>query len=950
MIGNRIPSLDPKTAGIIGTGAEKRVVENRGMIGNRIASAGSGAYSPLMGQSTGGSTGSGGSGTVPKPSPAAAPAAAPAPRSTSPAGSVDSSVASATVDSTTSPITSRSSSPPSSPGGTAHLPSSLLAATLPALNANLGTSTPSSTRAEAGDTVSELSLSVPSTPMGNTPPLSAPEYDLVPPNLKLAAGGVPSHSGVLPNPMVRGLSQQSAGAQSLAGAFTPSISSSLATQSVGSEEETQMMADVSGVSTPMGTPRAARRELGEGSVVGEGSVAGEGSTAGDDVKDIESRLDGLEVADEAKPAAAAAAAGVAGAAAAPEDEAELDDGEKESTPPGGDVPVTPTVEKDEPLASSGAVAEPQDGLGTPTKEPAVIPDEPTGDAPAAEVAEIAADKVAETEEPEAEAPATPKSTASDPIQAALVSPTAAPPASTADGRSIAADTAAEAPTSATKVDDKADAPVAQSEVKDAAEEEVSVTEAITAASASGDVPAKKEGEDQLEKQEEEGEEEEEKEDDEGEGDDENNKTLRRVKAQNSLRAAEVFGAGAGLGGATLASTTDGKDQKPTEPNTVEKHVEPPAEPEVEMEVPAVDEAGAEKESEGEGKEIVVEHPAEKGTEEKDEEAGAAEAAAAVPVVSDAADDADAEKEEPVLAPETKVDQPAVVAVGPEVKPSEVAPSSEAEESAPKQLEVEPAPVAQPVVVAAETAPEDEVVQVDKKVGERKGEVAEAEAKSQEGKEPVQDESISATGAVVAEGDVAKVDAPAFPDPPTADPDVEDPIPADTIPSTPTTEAVPPAGLSPVTASTAAPAPAAGDIVPSTPIDGTMLKYFPEVPDEEKPRVEVHISSPAVTPQTKRRASAAGTPASPEAVSSLPGQSKSLSYDTLAQETPVKDLSNRGEEGAEKSSPADLEATPPGGSGKLGKRLSTRRSPKSPLLDDEDPGDFEPGEGWAVVTK
>ena len=36
--------------------------------------------------------------------------------------------------------------------------------------------------------------------------------------------------------------------------------------------------------------------------------------------------------------------------------------------------------------------------------------------------------------------------------------------------------------------------------------------------------------------------------------------------------------------------------------------------------------------------------------------------------------------------------------------------------------------------------------------------------------------------------------------------------------------------------------------------------------------------------------------------------------------------------------------------KSAKRLSTRRSPKSPLLDDEDPGDFEPGEGYVVVTK
>ena len=118
---------------------------------------------------------------------------------------------------------------------------------------------------------------------------------------------------------------------------------------------------------------------------------------------------------------------------------------------------------------------------------------------------------------------------------------------------------------------------------------------------------------------------------------------------------------------------------------------------------------------------------------------------------------------------------------------------------------------------------------------------------------------------------------------------------------------------------------------STPLDPAFLKTFPEVPDEAKPRVQVHVSSPANTP-SKPKSGSNSVHETP--LADLPGRSKSLS--NLAAED-------------EQSGGLDEDANPQARE-RLAKRLSTRKSPKSPLLDDEDPGDFEPGEGWAVVTK
>jgi hypothetical protein len=113
--------------------------------------------------------------------------------------------------------------------------------------------TPSSTMAEAGEPTTDLS--VPSTPVAAPTDLPPGQYDLVPGNLNLASTAE----------MTRGLSSGSGPRF-----FAPSVSSSLVSQydpSSKDAEEKQMMDDVSGISTPMGTPRAANRELGEGDSV-----------------------------------------------------------------------------------------------------------------------------------------------------------------------------------------------------------------------------------------------------------------------------------------------------------------------------------------------------------------------------------------------------------------------------------------------------------------------------------------------------------------------------------------------------------------------------------------------------------------------------------------------------------------------------------------------------------
>ncbi|BEJ09940.1 hypothetical protein CcaverHIS641_0608550 [Cutaneotrichosporon cavernicola] len=316
LVGNRLPSLDPKTAGLTSTGP-RRVSERRDLIGNRVPSVGNANVAAAIApRSTGGSVGTPpGSATTPTAStPAAASTTAlglgrpgaikglkeeekpktVSERSTSPTGSAkggsvkagsepgstagsvsaaSSSVVSApdSAHSGSAP-TSATSSPATSPGG--QLPPQLLVSSLPPQD-DSRSMTPLSTRAEAGeDAPSEFSM--PTTPQAINPELPRPGYDLVPGNLALAAGP-----------------------QSQAMAPSPSISSSLVSQydPKSEGEESANLRDVSNVSTPTGTPRQAHKTL-DDDVSIAGSVAGStrGSTRGPE--EIEEKVAAVKIEDD----------------------------------------------------------------------------------------------------------------------------------------------------------------------------------------------------------------------------------------------------------------------------------------------------------------------------------------------------------------------------------------------------------------------------------------------------------------------------------------------------------------------------------------------------------------------------------------------------------------------------------------------------------------------------
>lgn len=937
MVGNRIPSLDRKSAGILGVTPDKRVPESKGMIGNRIPSVTGGGYSPVPYQNTGSS--SGGISTNPAPAVVA--------RDASPAGSasgsVDSSAASATVDSSASPITSRSSTPPSSPGtagtaATGDVPPSLVAATLPSLNANLGTSTPSSTRAEAGDAVSEFSLSVPSTPMGNsTPPLPAPEYDLVAPNLKLATGSIP-------HPMAPGITSQSA-------KFAPSVSSSLATQSVGSEEEIQMMADVSGVSTPMGTPRAERRGLGEGSVAGEGSVGGDGSVAGDEegsINDVSGKMDKLDLGENTPPSdetlstpvkdvkaptvhepleAAASDKDLEGpptpkSAASSSDPSKAQDlvalkqGQLHSSPsnvPSRDIDDMAasamarnfgeyTIAPEEKKVQGGEAGQFIEDVEIPDEilvPPAQTKQEYGGqeELPIQEVGKEGDKDVIKTdEEKAAEQP--------DVVVAGKDVP-ATQSAESEEPGPIKTDSekAAEEPDVVTVGEDVPPTQSAEGSEPIKTDSE-RAAEAPDVVLAGDDVPATSSGETA-------------------------NKGVIKTDAEKAAEAPDVVTVGKDV--PATQSASQGDEEKVVKTDE-EKAAEAPDVVVVGKDVPEVQSAEQDgstiKTDEekataapdvitvGEDVPVVQYGDAEDGAGLiKTDEEKAAEKPDVVVVGQDVPATQSAEDNTSIT--ETKVDQPdqpQVAAVGSEILPGDVI-SSDRDKDV-KQFEVEPAPTAPSIQPSPPT-----FLDVPSPV-------------------EIVDEEKTPTGEEA---------APDFPTPPAADPDVVDPI-SETTSSTELE--------SPQQSAVAAfnePSDA-----PETPIDKSMLKYFPEVPDEEKPRVEVHVSSPAVTPAKSKRESI-GNPKSPTGlpassserslggesdVADLQGQSKSISHPTLDNITPSKSSLYA----VEGDSSDQLDTMTPEAAKRLSKSNSMRKSPKSPLLDDEDPGDFEPGEGWAVVTK
>ncbi|OCF30699.1 hypothetical protein I316_07663 [Kwoniella heveanensis BCC8398] len=1068
LVGNRIPSLDPKTAGMINTGGggARRISENRGLIGNRIPSMGSqGHVNPVTGQltgtSTGGNSASGGTGTPPgssTPAPGAKPGGAAVARSASPAGSIDSSVVSGTVESSTSPITSRSSSPPTSPGASAGgIPQNLLSATLPQLDdSGTGAATPSSTRAEAGDTVSELSLSVPSTPTATgTPPLPAPEYDLVAPNLKLATANAAANAGssstigagtgVAPNPMVRGLSAQSAASR----AFAPSISSSLATQSRGSEEETQMMQDVSGVSTPMGTPRAARRELGEGSVVGEGSVIGE-----NDVEELGNKLQNLEVDKEdqertpeppkeeqergtAKIESREQLAGI-----------ELESGSEPKTDTGMGVDVlTETEEENEPrtpVSTNEKEIKDEDEDEDPNKASDLVNlkagelesgssayDQPAKDSNPSEIVgldvpanAIAGDAFAQNLAEHEISPEEKKEQGGEAgqrmedvetadevippeeeikVDAGLEVREATPvvvgpdeketkeggkkgvagstqwfessneekKGGEGDGTSLAVNTEGEAPDGPSKeAQPESNSRKSQSEPADSNETDTDGDKQVA--------PSTEIEQDEATRTE--------KRDhpivvaeDQPEPDvsrpnptvplqarpespSEPETTPEAEESSSSLTTAKTNGSSEPqLGKSYVDEKIESKEIQPGE-ITIQESQPSPA---YEKESGSAAETGPEPKIVEDAStappptsdepiklDELVSHPSTASTETSTEAAesqGSADPSSASPAGEDIGRAQNLE---------TKTDQPPVAAIGAEVEKGEVAPSDENDE--PKQLHLEPAPIAQPAETGTDNDNDDG-----------------------ESTPPASAIDMDKTPA-------AEIDPPTFPTPPTADPDVEDPIPSTPSDAGSASEfglrseeekvidiPAPPKEFN--DASLAEVGMAHSASAASTPVDEAFLKSFPAVPDEEKPRVEVHVSSPATTPQKTKRVSvdidaprsAAQQPQDPRdddedisparrkfsgdeeeypqtPVASLPGHSKSLSNPQLYQD-PSTAGSVGSMSGSASSNELDPDATPQA-SRNLSKRMSTRRSPKSPLLDDEDPGDFEPGEGWAVVTK
>ncbi|WVF71188.1 hypothetical protein IAT40_005988 [Kwoniella sp. CBS 6097] len=1073
LVGNRIPSLDPKTAGMINTGVggggSRRISENRGLIGNRIPSMGNqGSAGAVSGQLTGTSTGgSGGAGTPPgsaTPAPAsvtsAKPAAAAIARSASPAGSIDSSVVSGTVESSTSPITSRSSSPPTSPGAsTGGVPHNLLSATLPQLDdSGAGTATPSSTRAEAGDTVSELSLSAPSTPIATgTPPLPAPEYDLVAPNLKLATANAAANAGstsssgagFAPNPMVRGLSSQSAASR----AFAPSISSSLATQSRGSEEETQMMQDVSGVSTPMGTPRAARRELGEGSVVGEGSVIGE-----NDVDELGSKLKDLEVAKEDRESTPEAH----------KEQQQLDTAKITSPEKPTDIQSEPESEArtdndmDVDVATETEEgSEPKTPISTTEKEKHGVNEEDPNEA--SDLADLKAGELESDHKPEKEA---------DPSEVVGLGV----PANAMAGDALTQNIAEHGISSEKKKEQGGEAGQRMEDVETAdevipPEEEVKIDAGLEVREATPVVvgPEEKEtkeggkkgvagstqwfesGNDEQKKQAE-GEEKSSAVNTEGEAPDEPSKDSQDDSEPTDSNEKDTDGKKQVAASTEVqqdeATRTEKRDNpiisaeeqpepdvsKPNPSVSLQSHLEPEAEaeskPETQSEESTISPSTmmAEKkhaqpqlgksyvDEKIEAKEIrrenvtvqepqpspgydaepladfkaepesgIVEDPSTAPPLTSDEPIKLDEPATHVPSTSTGTEKSQAEAEaaesqtladdsaaSPV-APgvdqeqelETKIDQPPVSAIGAEVEKGEVA-STDGNE-APKQLHLEPAPIAQPA---------------DNDTDNDDGETT----------PPASELDLDKTPA-------AEIDPPTFPTPPTADPDVEDPISSTPSEASSDSESAlkadkkvidipaPPkefteAGGHPSTGTGTG----AGASTASTPVDEVFLKSFPDVPDEEKPRVEVHVSSPATTPQktkrvsidvdtpqpahrdrdhhaidaddsehdhdsaTRRRSSGEEEGEYPQTpIASLPGHSKSLSNPQLYQDPNTAGSVGSSMSESASSNELDPDATPQANRN-LSKRMSTRRSPKSPLLDDEDPGDFESGEGWAVVTK
>lgn len=716
--------------------------------------------------------------------------------------------------------------------------------------------TPSSTRAEAGEEATEFSP--PSTPNAN-PELPPQDDNFV--RSDLTPNNLPANA-VSANPALKSMQSEGNAEQQH---HAPSITSSMASQydSKGSEDQTKMLQDVSGISTPMGTPRAANRDL-EGSMAG--SAHGEGSVA--DVDDLGNRLEGMDVQDrEQETTTVGDNDDVA--------QKDIEAGDREATP--------------EPIVVDHAKADGGDDADGNGKDSSV---------------QDKGDSIIDSGDMDADAEALEQEKGHGPTEPVPEKPVGEG-GLTHDPKGALADPDAKIEYTTTNVeqsnDDKPHVE-STSDERDPNEDD--------------DLDALKRGELHRPDQ----------------GEERGTHTVDQNPVNNLVEASlgqnvaehhldidETKHQG-GVAGQKMEDVENADEiVQPDEANPPPSNNNDDGGPDIREATPvstADDEHLGPKGSldgpqkfevewleKGRGQSKAVDLDKQEYHWSKDQGADAQKSESGeAPTESKKSEDGkDANETQEAGKGENHAEQPSTsaaqetlqsqegdkAAVLPDPPSTEPQSQSGSESSKPMQIHIEPGLIAQP-------------------------ETSEAHETSTSATVPatsVPDTSDEPTPSV-------EINPPTFPAPPSDDPDVVDPI------SHPQSRS-------------------------STPIDPDVARAFPEVPDEEKPRVEVHVSSPVNTPSASRikenpldpNVSVNDTP-----MASLPGKSKSLSHHDL----------NLTRSSSGEVDEADELGTPDGGAGSGrgggGRRLSARRSPKSPLLDDEDPGDFAPGEGWAVVTK
>ena len=821
MIGNRLPQMD-RSGGHVAGG--RKIREDRGMIGNRIPSMGTGGVYKTS------ATGE--------------------ERAASPTLSVDSSSASGQAASSTSPVTSRSSSPPTSLGDGDTLPSTLLSATLPDDGGGSGTMTPSSTRAEAGEETS--SLSIPNTPV---------QKPIVP---ALAQAGYEDPSQVV---MDRMPSFQSASGRSVfAPSVTASLDSSRASQydpsSQGSENPQKMMQDVSEISTPTGTPRAAHRDL-------EGSARGEGSAAGDDPSEIANRL------------------GMLGVDAPDRDQ--TPEPPNPETKEGNDDYAGPALERDPNTADDlddlkfGRLSHPKAASGTHSHD-----QNPINNLAEAGIAQgfaehniprdklrkqggVAGQRMEDIEKPDEIEPPKTRSeifAGGSDINVQSVSSDTGSMSTTADstnGVNMMSNVIQGERAAGTRLDETGSGPLT-----------------------SGDTDHLKEALNEDRKKQAE-------------------KETMDSTAADPMQTEQDRDEGVDRKAQLVLALDQVKDPDRNLQEGIPEEQEQEAH-ERTKEMTGADDttSGSDEVQENENNEQSVKAEEEDGAETPKSSKSAGQLPKEGSTPGHDADESKPGQDEEAARQEVEGMHP-----------------GHEDTSRPIQVHVEP----------ISNGPPEET----KENADGPGEINLNEVMENESKAPQ-------------EASQTLEPSPDFPETPHNDLDTQLETPAQTQPMTDSHPQTPDPSQT-----------------PSTPLDTQFLKAFPDVPNEEKPRVEVHVSaSPQATPQ---KSSSSNRPTETP-LAKIPGHSKSLSHPDLFKvpELPSPAM-NRGESSGGTTADAKRRDSQPEKSGEPGrrdslgvegmegegkerpglqKRPSSRRSPKSPLMDDEDPGDFEGGEGWAVI--